>query len=72
MVNPDSIPRYAQPVEPADARTCGDCHLCKCAPHGGLCCLRSMLTAESPDDVELEEVEAGWEACEHWRESKWA
>lgn len=70
-VNPDSVPRYAHPTDPSDVRTCGDCHLCKEAPRGELCCIRSMLTADSPDDVELEEVGADWDACEHWRESRW-
>ena len=29
MVNPDSIPRYEQPMDPPEVERCGDCVYCK-------------------------------------------
>ena len=67
----DHAPRYAQPMDRAPERTCGECAFCR-----GLHCLWDIVDAAlsdtDVDDADVRLVGADWEACRHWRRSKWA
>lgn len=70
-VDPDSIPRYPQPVDRAPSRTCGNCAFCKLPP-GCAVCVRDVVLPSDVDDGELVVVGVDDEGCAHWRISKWA
>ena len=71
-INPDTIPRYAQPMDPVPERRCGDCAFCKEAGSDRLACVWEVVSPSHVDDGELTVVEAEWQACSHWRLSAWA
>ena len=73
-VNPDSIPRYPQPMDRAPLRRCGDCAFCRGG--GELTCFWDIVSATldgtDVDDADVRLVGPDDEACRHWRRSKWA
>lgn len=74
-VNPDSIPRYADPnADPryhGPKRIHGRCKYCH-VPRDEAFCVWDVLHAEDPDDEDLVEVDPSEEGCGRWEESKWA
>ena len=75
MVNPDSIPRYADPSGDTryagPERTCGKCKFCH-QPKSDAYCVRPLREAKDPDDEMLAEVGVSDEGCGRWERSKWA
>ena len=69
-VNPDSIPRYEQPMDPAPERRCGDCGHYEdvlCAHNGmgglvGVCCVERDLGR----DTRIDNVDPMALACDEW------
>ena len=74
-VNPDSIPRYPQPMDPVGPRrTCGGCDhytdlvVVFCSPHNGLAGVCCLGRDELGTDGELVNVDDRDEACDRWKE----
>lgn len=82
MVNPETIPRYAQPMEPAnEGPTCGECIFWKEMAtrnranetvhwHGA--CVFEIYNASTPDELAGAEIlanEPEEEACRDFREA---
>lgn len=69
-VNPDSIPRYGQPMDPPEPeRSCGYCaHACDMAALGKYmaCCLERDTRGTAG---ELHAVTPWDEACDDWEEA---
>ena len=66
MVNPDSMPRYADPNDDplyaGPERTCGECAYMRDGMREAYC-VRDLLVADDPEDADLVPAGVGDESC---------
>lgn len=71
MVNPDTIPRYEQPMDPPEVNTCCNCVYCKFIDNI-TACVYSIFHAVKLENLAVEDlvrVKPFDEACDKYKEA---